>query len=66
MGAQIKQRSMTNPGRGDPSWAVREGFLKEVIQEQRSKGQAETSQAKAVVRAFQAERGTCTKAQSWE
>lgn len=35
MGAQIKQRSMINLERGAPSWAVREGFLKEGIQEQR-------------------------------
>lgn len=48
-----------------PHWAVREGFLKEVIQEQRSEGQVEACQAGGVVRAFQAEGAVCTKAQSW-
>lgn len=55
MGAQVRQCIMVNPGRGPPNWAVREGSLKEVRQEQRSEGQVEASQAEGVVRAFQAE-----------
>lgn len=66
MGALMRQHSMINSGRGSPNGPVREGFLKEVIQEQRSEGQVEVSQAQGVMRAFQAEGAECTKAQSWE
>ena len=54
-GTQIRQCIVMNPGRGPPHQAVREGFLKEVEQELDFEGQVEVSQAKGVMRAFQAE-----------
>lgn len=57
MGGTDQAKEHDKPRREPLAQAVQEGFLKEGIREQRiERDRVETSQAKAAVRAFQAER----------